>query len=214
VLQAIGGSTNGLVHLTAIAGRLRRTIDLAEFDRLGRETSPVLVDLKPSGEHYMEHSIMPAACRADGREIAPNSRLHARCHHRQTLARRRHSRGLPAWPGRMSIRSASPTRSSRRRHGVLHGNLAPRGAVHQAVGGEPEAAAAHEGRAVVFDSVEDMTLRLDDPALDVTADDVLVLRNAGPKGAPGMPEAGYLPIPKKLARARVSRTWCGSPMRG
>jgi dihydroxy-acid dehydratase len=82
---------------------------------------------------------------------------------------------------------------------VLHGNLAPRGAVIKQSAASPKLL-QHTGRAVVFESVEDMTLRVDDPELDVTADDVLVLRNAGPKGAPGMPEAGYLPIPKKLAR--------------
>jgi dihydroxy-acid dehydratase len=85
---------------------------------------------------------------------------------------------------------------------VLHGNLAPRGAVIKHSAASPKLL-QHTGRAVVFDSVEDMTLRVDDPALDVSADDVLVLRNAGPKGAPGMPEAGYLPIPRKLARAGV-----------
>jgi dihydroxy-acid dehydratase len=85
---------------------------------------------------------------------------------------------------------------------ILHGNLAPRGAVikHAAASSK---LLQHTGRAVVFESVEDMTLRVDDPDLDVKADDVLVLRNAGPKGAPGMPEAGYLPIPKKLGRAGV-----------
>ena len=85
---------------------------------------------------------------------------------------------------------------------VLHGNLAPRGAVIKHSAASPKLL-QHTGRAVVFESVEDMTLRVDDPALDVSADDVLVLRNAGPKGAPGMPEAGYLPIPKKLLRAGV-----------
>jgi dihydroxy-acid dehydratase len=85
---------------------------------------------------------------------------------------------------------------------VLRGNLAPRGAVIKQSAATP-ALMTHEGRAVVFDSVEDMTQQMDDPALDVSADDVLVLRNAGPKGAPGMPEAGYLPIPKTLAQAGV-----------
>src|SRR5213078_1541126 len=85
---------------------------------------------------------------------------------------------------------------------VLHGNLAPRGAVIKHSAASPRLL-QHTGRAVVFESVEDMTLRVDDPELDVTADDVLVLRNAGPKGAPGMPEAGYLPIPRKLGRAGV-----------
>ena len=85
---------------------------------------------------------------------------------------------------------------------VLRGNLAPRGAVIKQSAASPKLL-QHTGRAVVFESVEDMTLRIDDPDLDVNADDVLVLRNAGPKGAPGMPEAGYLPIPKKLARGGV-----------
>ena len=85
---------------------------------------------------------------------------------------------------------------------VLHGNLAPRGAVIKHSAASPKLL-QHTGRAVVFESVDDMTLRVDDPDLDVNADDVLVLRNAGPKGAPGMPEAGYLPIPKKLARTGV-----------
>src|SRR4051794_16462140 len=85
---------------------------------------------------------------------------------------------------------------------VLRGNLAPRGAVIKQSAATPKLM-THEGRAVVFDNIEDMTQQMDDPALDVTADDVLVLRNAGPKGAPGMPEAGYLPIPMKLARSGV-----------
>jgi dihydroxy-acid dehydratase len=105
-------------------------------------------------------------------------------------------------PGQDAIR---PRDNPIRREGamaVLHGNLAPRGAIikHSAAS---EKLMQHTGRAVVFESVEDMTLRVDDPALDVNADDVLVLRNAGPKGAPGMPEAGYLPIPMKLARGGV-----------
>src|SRR5204862_797944 len=85
---------------------------------------------------------------------------------------------------------------------VLRGNLAPRGAVIKQSAATRELM-THEGRAVVFETIEDMTLRIDDPVLDVNADDVLVLRNAGPKGAPGMPEAGYLPIPKKLGRTGV-----------
>jgi dihydroxy-acid dehydratase len=85
---------------------------------------------------------------------------------------------------------------------VLHGNLAPRGAVIKQSAASPQLM-THKGRAVVFDSVQDMAERIDDPALDVKADDVLVLRNAGPVGAPGMPEAGYLPIPKKLAQQGV-----------
>src|SRR5213075_326472 len=105
-------------------------------------------------------------------------------------------------PGQDAIR---PRDNPIKREGamaVLHGNLAPRGAVIKHSAASPKLL-QHTGRAVVFETIEDMTNRVDDPNLDVTADDVLVLRNAGPKGAPGMPEAGYLPIPKKLARSGV-----------
>ena len=105
-------------------------------------------------------------------------------------------------PGQTAIRPRQDPIKPEGGLAVLHGNLAPRGAVikHSAATAK---LLQHAGRAVVFESVEDMTLRVDDPALDVTADDVLVLRNAGPKGAPGMPEAGYLPIPKKILRTGV-----------
>jgi dihydroxy-acid dehydratase len=105
-------------------------------------------------------------------------------------------------PGQDAIRPRSQPIKPEGAMAVLHGNLAPRGAVIKHSAASPKLL-QHTGRAVVFESVEDMTLRVDDPLLDVNADDVLVLRNAGPKGAPGMPEAGYLPIPKKLARGGV-----------
>jgi len=105
-------------------------------------------------------------------------------------------------PGQDVIRSRKSPIKPEGAMAVLHGNLAPRGAVIKHSAATPKLL-QHTGRAVVFESVEDLTLRLDDPALDVGPDDVLVLRNAGPKGAPGMPEAGYLPIPKKLGRAGV-----------
>jgi dihydroxy-acid dehydratase len=105
-------------------------------------------------------------------------------------------------PGQDAIRARKNPIKAEGGLAVLHGNLAPRGAVIKQSAAS-ERLLQHTGRAVVFESVEDMTARVDDPVLDVTADDVLVLRNAGPKGAPGMPEAGYLPIPKKLARTGV-----------
>ena len=105
-------------------------------------------------------------------------------------------------PGQTVIRSRKNPINPQGAMCVLRGNLAPRGAVIKQSAATPKLM-THEGRAVVFETIEDMTLRMDDPNLDVTADDVLVLRNAGPKGAPGMPEAGYLPIPKKLAAAGV-----------
>ncbi len=199
VLQSIGGSTNGLVHLAALAGRLGIEIDMAEFDRMGREV-PTLIDLKPSGAHYMEHfhwaGGVPKLMKElgdliDGRAMTvtgePLSASIARAEEvpNQTIIRTR----------------ANPLQASGAM-AVLSGNLAPQGALIKQSAASPTLM-QHEGRAVVFESVEDMTLRMDDPELDVTADDVLVLRNAGPVGAPGMPEAGYLPIPRKLAQQGV-----------
>jgi dihydroxy-acid dehydratase len=199
VLQAIGGSTNGLIHLTAIAGRSPHRIDLDAFDRLGREV-PVLVDLKPSGEHYMEHFHHAGGVPKLMAQLGELIDLDARTITGETL--REIVAKAEDVPGQDAIRARDNPIKAEGGLAVLHGNLAPRGAVIK-----QSAASAkllqHTGRAVVFESVEDMTARVDDPALDVTADDVLVLRNAGPKGAPGMPEAGYLPIPKKLARTGV-----------
>ena len=199
VLQAIGGSTNGLIHLAAIAGRAGLAVDLDAFDAVGREV-PVLVDLKPSGDHYMEHLHHAGAVPRLLRELAPFLDLDAPTVTGGTL--RDYADAAEEVPGQTVIRSRDNPLKAMGGMAVLRGNLCPGGAVikHAAA---TAALLRHTGRAVVFDSVEDMTNRVDDPALDVTADDVLVLRNAGPKGAPGMPEAGYLPIPKKLAQAGV-----------
>jgi dihydroxy-acid dehydratase len=199
VLQAIGGSTNGLVHLTAIAGRTPHAIDLDAFDGIGREV-PVLVDLKPSGEHYMEHfhhaGGVPKLLKQLGGLIDLEAKTITGESLREIVAK------AEEVPGQDAIRARDNPIKPEGGLAVLRGNLAPRGAVikHSAAS---ERLLQHTGRAVVFESVEDMALRVDDPDLDVAADDVLVLRNAGPKGAPGMPEAGYLPIPKKLARQGV-----------
>jgi dihydroxy-acid dehydratase len=199
VLQAIGGSTNGLVHLTAIAGRTPHAVDLDAFDKIGREV-PVLIDLKPSGEHYMEHFHHAGGVPKLLKQLGNLIDLDARTVTGETL--RDIVANAEEVPGQDAIR----TRDNPIKHegglAVLRGNLAPRGAVIKHSAASPKLL-QHTGRAVVFESVEDMTLRVDDPDLDVTADDVLVLRNAGPKGAPGMPEAGYLPIPKKLARQGI-----------
>jgi dihydroxy-acid dehydratase len=199
VLQAIGGSTNGLIHLTAIANRTATRIDLEAFDKLGREV-PVLIDLKPSGEHYMEHfhhaGGVPKLMKQLGDLIDLDCKTITGAALRDVVA------GAEEVPGQDVIRPRKSPIKPEGAMAVLHGNLAPRGAVIKHSAASPKLL-QHTGRAVVFDSVEDMTLRVDDPALDVTADDVLVLRNAGPKGAPGMPEAGYLPIPMKLGRKGV-----------
>src|SRR5213083_2033187 len=199
VLQAIGGSTNGLIHLTAIANRTRHRIDLAAFDKLGREV-PVLIALKPSGEHYMEHfhhaGGLPKLMAQLGNLIDLDAKTITGATLRDVVA------GAEDVPGQDAIRARNNPIKPEGAMAVLHGNLAPRGAVIKHSAASPKLL-QHTGRAVVFESVEDMTLRVDDPDLDVNADDVLVLRNAGPKGAPGMPEAGYLPIPKKLAQQGV-----------
>src|SRR4051794_39564194 len=199
VLQAIGGSTNGLIHLTAIANRTKHRIDLEAFDRLGREV-PVLIDLKPSGDHYMEHFHHAGGVPKLMAQLGDLIDLEAKTITGASL--RDVAAGAEEVPGQDAIRPRDNPIKAEGAMAVLHGNLAPRGAVIKHSAASPKLL-QHTGRAVVFDSVEDMTLRVDDPALDVNADDVLVLRNAGPKGAPGMPEAGYLPIPKKLARGGV-----------
>ena len=199
VLQAIGGSTNGLIHLTAIANRTPHKIDLAAFDQLGREV-PVLIDLKPSGVHYMEHFHHAGGVPILMKQLGDLLDLNAKTITGQTL--RDIVANAEEVPGQDAIRSRNNPITPEGAMAVLHGNLAPRGAIikHSAA---TLRLLQHTGRAIVFESVEDMTLRVDHPDLDVNADDVLVLRNAGPKGAPGMPEAGYLPIPQKLLRAGV-----------
>jgi dihydroxy-acid dehydratase len=174
VLLAIGGSTNGAIHLTAIAGRAGIPLSLEHFNAVSA-TTPVLVNLKPVGEHYMEQF---HAAGGVGATLA------------QRLAR------LPAYVDRTVIRSASEPLFVREGLVALFGNLAPNGAILKAAAADARLL-EHEGRAVVFRDLADMAARIDRPDLDVEPDDVLVLQNAGPIGA-GMPEAGYLPIPKKL----------------
>ena len=199
VMQAIGGSTNAIVHFAAIAGRAGLKFDLADVDVIGRNT-PVLVDLKPSGAHCMEHfhhaGGVPKLLAQLGDLIARDAMTISG----ETIGAI--ADAAEVVPGQDVIRSRGNPIKPEGSMAVLTGNLAPRGAVIK------QAAATrkllvHEGRALVFESVEDMAARIDDPNLDVSADDVLVLRNTGPKGAPGMPEAGYLPIPKKLATQGV-----------
>ena len=199
VLQAIGGSTNGLVHLAAIAGRRGIKLDLEAFDRLGREV-PVLIDLKPTGDHYMEHFHWAGGVPKLMRELGSLIDGTARVVTGGTLAEA--VAGAEDVPGQTVIRSRANPVFPTGGMAVLRGNLAPSTAVIK-FGAATPALLQHTGRAVVFDGVDDMAARIDDPALEVSAEDVLVLRYAGPRGAPGMPEAGYLPIPKKLARAGV-----------
>jgi dihydroxy-acid dehydratase len=199
VLQAIGGSTNAVIHLAALAGRLGFDLDMDELDRIGRET-PVIVDLKPSGEHYMEDLHKAGGLGTILRNIAPL--LNKDC---LTISGKTLGENMAADPEDWGQDIVRPMSNPIHKGGgirVLHGNLAPKGAIIKQASSTP-ALLKHTGRAVVFTSLEDMAARVDSADLDVTADDILVLQNAGPKGGPGMPEAGYLPIPKKLAARGV-----------
>jgi dihydroxy-acid dehydratase len=198
VLLAIGGSTNGIVHLSAIAGRLGCEIDLAALDRMGRET-PVLVDLKPSGRHYMEDFHAAGGMATLLRELKPLLHLDALTVTGRTLGEE--IERAPIFAQDVVRPLADPIY----REGgiaVLRGNLAPGGAIIKQSAADP-ALMEHEGRAVVFENVADLAARVDSDDLDVNPGDVLVLRNIGPKGAPGMPEAGAFPIPRKLLRQGV-----------
>lgn len=199
VLLAIGGSTNGIIHLTAVAGRLGFKIDLLRVDAMSRET-PVLIDLKPSGQFYMEDFHHAGGIPALLRELRPLLHLDAMTVSGRTLGQELDD--MPAAFPQSVIRSVSQPIYPQGGIAVLGGNLAPGLAIIKQSAAHPDLM-EHEGRAVVFENAQDMALRLDSDDLDVQPDDVLVLKNIGPTGAPGMPEAGYIPIPKKLARQGV-----------
>ena len=198
VLLAVGGSTNAVIHLTAIAGRVGLSVDLRRLNELS-DSTPVLVDLKPTGQHYMEDFHAAGGVGAVLHELRPLLNLQCRSVTGQPLEER--LRSHPSFVDRGVIRSMGEPFQPSGGLLALFGNLAPNGAILKRSAAD-ERLFEHEGRALVFTGLEDLAARIDDPALDVTPDDVLVLQNAGPIGA-GMPEAGYLPIPAKLARAGV-----------
>lgn len=200
VLLAVSGSTNAVIHMAAVAGRIGMKLDLDAFNGLSDET-PVLVDLKPVGAGYMEDFHYAGGLEGVLREIAPQLEAETRSITGETLADRL-SRPLADPIDRAVIREAAAPISPVGGLIALRGSLAPEGAILKRAAAT-EALLEHEGRAVVFTSLEDLAARIDDPDLDVTAEDILVLQNAGPKSPSGMPEAGYLPIPKKLAQAGV-----------
>lgn len=200
ILMAIGGSANCLIHLTAIAGRLGIRIDLDALDRMGRET-PVLIDVKPLGKYFMEDLQRAGGMPALFRALKPMLHLDCMTITGRTLGEEIES-AERAWPQDV-VRSLNDPVHPHGGIAVLRGNLAPDGAILKLPGASPKLL-KHTGKAVVFDSVEDMVARVDDPDLDVSADDILVLRNAGPIGSIGMPEAAQIPIPKKIARQGVT----------
>ncbi|RPH73724.1 MAG: dihydroxy-acid dehydratase, partial [Candidatus Rokuibacteriota bacterium] len=183
VLLAIGGSTNAIIHLTAVAGRVGVPIDLSALNGLSDET-PVLVDLKPSGQHYMEDFFAAGGVGAVLREL--RDRLHLDCVSVTGEPLCARLDGDDTWVDRGVIRSAQQPFQPVGGLVALFGSLAPGGAILKRSAADARLFET-EGRAVVFDSLEDLAGRIDDPALDVTPTDFLVLKNAGPKGAPGMP---------------------------
>jgi len=198
VLMSVGGSTNAIVHLTAVAGRLGIRVSNDRLNQISDET-PVLVDLKPVGEGYMEDFHAAGGVGALLRELKPLLHLDTIDVTGRTLEERL-AEPLD-WVDRKVIRPFSDPVSKVGGLIALQGSLAPDGAIFKRAAATP-ALFESQGRAVVFNGLEDLAKRIDDPDLDVKADDILVLQNIGPQAA-GMPEAGYLPIPKKLAQAGV-----------
>ena len=199
VLLAIGGSTNAIVHLIAIAGRVGVEVALARLNELS-DATPVLVDLKPTGQHYMSDLNAAGGLGAVLRELEPLLNLECITVAGETLGERLARE--PQWVDRDVIR---PLHEPLAREGglvALFGSLAPNGAILKRSAADARLF-EREARAVVFNSLDDLAARIDDPGLDVAPDDFLVLQNAGPKSGYAMPEAGYLPIPAKLARAGV-----------
>jgi dihydroxy-acid dehydratase len=194
VLQAISGSTNALVHLAAIAGRAGIKYDLDELDRIGRDV-PTLLDLKPAGMNFMEDFHAAGSLPALWRRLKDHLDLSAKLVNGETIGD-----VIKRWPPYVDDKVIRPFDNPVVKGAaiaILSGNLAPQGAAIKIAAATPDLF-QHEGPAVVFDSLDDLEARIDDPNLNVTPQSVMVLRNAGPVGAPGMPEAGALPIPKKL----------------
>jgi dihydroxy-acid dehydratase len=195
---ACGGSSNAVVHLLALAGRVGVPLDLRDFDRLGREV-PLLVNLMPSGKYLMEEFCYAGGVPAVMNELGDLM-------HRQAMTVSGQRIGEIADQGRVWIRDVIGTRAEPFGPSsgvwVLHGNLCPDGAIMKPSAATPELL-THRGRAVVFETIEDYHTRIDDPDLDVDASSILVLKGCGPKGYPGMPEVGNMALPSKLLHQGV-----------
>ncbi len=199
VLLAIGGSTNGILHLAAIAGRAGVNLPLDELNAIS-DATPVLVDLKPTGPHYMEDLYAAGGLAPILRALQPLLDLDTRSVTGESLGERLANEVEPVDIG--IVKSLKDPLQPEGGLIALFGSLAPGGAILKRSAADRRLF-EHEGRAVVFSSLDDLARKIDDPDLDVAANDILVLQNAGPKSGTGMPEAGYLPIPGKLAKAGV-----------
>ena len=199
VLSAIGGSTNGIVHLTAMAGRLGIDIDLNEFDKMTKDT-PMIVDLKPSGSGYMEDLFKAGGLPRILNELKDYLYLDAITVTGETI-KEIIEKNKYNWRQKV-IRNVENPIFDKGSIAVLKGNLAPKSAIIKQSAASKELL-AHEGVVEVFENLEDLANRIDSDYLKVTKDSILLLKNIGPIGAPGMPEAGLIPIPKKLAKQGV-----------
>ena len=199
VLLAIGGSTNAIIHLTAIAGRVGVPVSLTRLNELS-DSTPVLVDLKPTGQHYMSDLHAAGGVGAVLRELKLLLHLDCLTVTGDTLGQRLAAE--PGWVDRAVVRPLDDPYQKQGGLVALFGSLAPGGAILKRSAADP-ALFEREGRAVVFSSLDDLAARIDAAGLDVAPDDFLVLQNAGPKSGYAMPEAGYLPIPARLAKAGV-----------
>ena len=199
VLSAIGGSTNGIVHLTAMAGRLGIDIDLNEFDKMTKDT-PMIVDLKPSGSGYMEDLFKSGGLPRILNELKDFLYLDAITVTGETI-QEIIDKNKYNWKQEV-IRKVENPIFDKGSIAVLKGNLAPRSAIIKQSAASKELL-AHEGVVEVFENLEDLANRIDSDDLNVTKDSILLLKNIGPIGAPGMPEAGLIHIPKKLAKQGV-----------
>jgi dihydroxy-acid dehydratase len=195
---ALGGSTNAVIHLPALAGRAGIKLTIDRFDQLSRKT-PLLANIRPTGKYLMEDFYYAGGLPALLKALAPHLDLKCRTVTGKTLGENIADAEIY---NSDVIRTADHPVLKSDGLAILRGNLAPSGAVIKPGAAEP-ALLKHCGKAIVFDSYDEMNARIDDPALEVDANSVLVLRNAGPKGAPGMPEWGNLPIPQKLLKAGV-----------
>jgi dihydroxy-acid dehydratase len=200
VLLAIGGSTNAVLHLTAIAGRAGVDMSLDRLNTLS-DSTPVIVDLKPTGPHYMEDLFAAGGIGAVLRELKPLLHLEAMTVTGESLGDRLAAEVEP-YVDRAVVRSLREPLQATGGLVALFGSLAPKGAILKRAAADPRLFET-AGRAVVFSSLDDLSARIDSPDLDVTPADFLVLQNAGPTSESGMPEAGYLPIPGKLARQGI-----------
>ena len=201
VLAAIGGSTNAVVHLLAIARRLGVPLELADFDALGTPV-PLLVNLAPSGKYLMEDLYYAGGLPAVLRALAEGGLLAADALTVNGASQGANCTGAPNYNAEVIGSLAAPVGAAGG-VAVLRGNLSPAGAIIKPSAATPRLC-KHRGRALVFSSVEHMKATIDDPALDVDADTVLVLQGAGPVGYPGMPEVGNMPLPRKLLAAGVT----------